>query len=108
MHNHKAGRGVASDNRQDKPETLRTQTYGCPSPPGAGHLPSDGSTAAASPLRAASCPAEEAESRAQCRSPCNRLSEEDTRGLPGVPDAYSMLAGRLHRGTGCAIVGTRT
>lgn len=63
------GVGVASDNRQDKPETLRTQTYGCPGPPGPGHLPSDGSTAAVSPLRAASCPAEEAESRAQWPKP---------------------------------------
>lgn len=42
------------------------------------------------------------------RSPCNRLSEEDTRGLGGVPDAYSTLAGSLHRGAGHAVVGSKT
>lgn len=69
MHNHKAGKGVALDNRQNKPEMLRTQTYGCSGPPGPGQLPSDGSTAAVSPQRTASCPAEEAESRSQWPKP---------------------------------------
>lgn len=102
MHNHKAGRGVASDNRQDKPETLRTQTYCCrgpPGPPGPGHLPPEGSTAAACPESSVRphCGGRKQGTVAEAPATgCRKRTPEAWVGSLRVPEAYSRLTGRLH------------
>lgn len=55
-------------------------------PSGLGHLPSDGSTAAASPQRTASCPVEEAESRAQWPKPLQQAVGRGHEGSGWVPE----------------------